>query len=397
MAENKKSIYISIDPELRDVLIEEGGGDAYKCYTCGKCASICPWFLVGTYEFPVFRFSFETLMGMIASSEDKDTLASEIDRIYRCVGCEACVEQCPLAVHTPDILRAARRLLVEASSYPETLKSIVQKINNVGNPQGEPREQRAEWSKACGVKTFEPNMEYLYNPCCLPAYDSRARAVAAATAGILQKAGITFGVIGESENCCGEAIRRVGAEKTFQQVAKANIASYQKNGVQRIVFSSPHCLATFRKEYPELGGKFETEHITQLLAVLLSSGRLKAIKPFKKRVVYHDPCTLGRQNNVYDEPRAVLRSVPGLELFEVGEFSRALSVCCGAGSGGLWMDWHKGERIVEVRLDQLLATGAEVIAVACPYCLQMFEETLKARNSTVQVMDVVEILAQSVL
>ncbi|OGC39005.1 hypothetical protein A2Y85_06555 [candidate division WOR-3 bacterium RBG_13_43_14] len=397
MAENKKSIYIEIDPELRDILIEEGAGDAYKCYTCGKCASICPWYQVGTYEFPVFRFSFETLMGIIASSEDKDKLTAEIDRIYRCVGCEACVEQCPLSVHTPNILRAARRLLVEASSYPETLKSIVQKIHNVGNPQGEPRERRGEWAKAAGVAIFDRSMELLYNPCCLPAYDSRARSVAQATAGLLKKAGIRFGVIGDSESCCGEAIRRVGAEKTYKQVAQANISAYQKAGVQRIVFSSPHCFTAFRQEYPELGGNFETMHITQLLAELMASGKIAAQRPFVKRVVYHDPCTLGRQNNIYDEPRAVLQNIPGLELFEVEEFSRSLSVCCGAGSGGLWMDWHKGERIVDVRLDQLLATGAEIIAVACPYCLQMFEETLKARNSDVLVMDITEILGQSVL
>ncbi len=397
MAENKKATYINIEPELRDILIEEGAGDAYKCYTCGKCASICPWFEVGTYKFPVFRFSNETLMGIIASSEDKDVLTAEIDRIYRCVGCEACVEQCPLGVRTPDILRAARRLLVEASSYPETLKSIVQKINNVGNPQGEPRERRGEWAKTVGVEIFTPAMDILYNPCCLPAYDSRAQAVARATTGLLKKAGIRFGILGEAESCCGEAIRQVGAEKTFQQVAKANIAAYIQAGVNRIVFTSPHCFTTFKNEYIELGGNFETVHITQLLADMIVSGKIKPLRPFEKKVVYHDPCTLGRQNDVYEEPRAVLGGVPGLELLEVDEFSRGLSVCCGAGSGGLWMDWHKGERIVDVRLDQLLATGAEAIAVACPYCLQMFEETLKARNSDVPVMDVAEILAQSVL
>ena len=397
MAENKKEIYINIDPELRDVLIEEGAGDAYKCYTCGKCASVCPWYQVGTYEFPVFRFSFETLMGMIASSEDKETLALEIDRIYHCVGCEACVEQCPLGVHTPNILRAARRLLVDASSYPETLKSIVQKINNVGNPQGEPRERRSEWAKASGVKRFEASMDFLYNPCCLPAYDNRAQAVARATAGLLLKTDIKFGIIGEAESCCGEAIRRAGAEKTFQQVARVNITAYKQAGVKRSVFSSPHCFTTFKKEYIELGGDFETLHITQLLADMIDSGKIKKIRPFERKVVYHDPCTLGRQNNIYDEPRAVLKSIPGLELLEVEGFSRSLSVCCGAGSGGLWMDWHKGERIVDVRLEQLLATGAQIIAVACPYCLQMFEETLKSYNSDIQVMDIAEILAQSVL
>ncbi len=394
---NNKNILIEeINSEIRDVLLEEGAEGIYKCYQCGKCASICPWFQVGTYDFPVYRFSLEAAMGLVASSEDKDELTKEIDKIYRCVGCEACLEQCPHGIDTPRILRAARRLLVDFGSYPETLKSVVQKIHNAGNPFGEAREKRADWTKEIDTPEFREGMEFLYFPCCLPAYDTRNQNIALATSKILQKSGISFGILGNREFCCGEAIRRVGAEKVFSEVCNANIKEFSQSGVKKVLVSSPHCLTTFKDEYPEFGSDFETFHITQLLSKLLDEGKLKPQKEFKKKVVFHDPCTLGRKNNIYEEPRNILKNIPGLELLEVENFNRNLSVCCGAGSGGLWMEWDKDERIVNVRLEQLIDTGADIIAVACPYCLQMFEETLKSMNAEVQVMDISEILVESI-
>ena len=201
--------------------------------------------------------------------------------------------------------------------------------------------------------------------------------------------------MGTKEHCCGEAVRRIGAEQVFKQVCKANIKEFKNSGVKKVLVSSPHCFTTFKNEYPEFGADFEALHITQFLAELIDEGKIIPKKEFNKKVVYHDPCTLGRKNDIYEEPRNILKSIPGLELVEVEEFNRNLSVCCGAGSGGLWMEWDKDERIVNVRLKQLIETGADVIAVACPYCLQMFEETLKSMNSEIQVMDVTEILYES--
>jgi Fe-S oxidoreductase len=356
---------------------------------------VCPWFQVGTYEFLVFRFPLETVLGLIASSEEKEELAKDVDKIYRCVGCEACVEQCPLGVKIPDILRSARRILVDFGSYPETLKSVVQKVRNVGNPLGEPRENRGDWAKELNVNTYSPDMELLYFPCCVPAYDARIQKMAKSTALILQKSGISFGILGDKESCCGEAIRRAGAEKVFTEAARSNINVFEEAGVRQVLVSSPHCYVTFKNEYPDLGARFEPLHTTQYLWQLIDEGRIRPDKEFKKKVVYHDPCTLGRQSGIYEEPRKILKSIPGLELLEVEEFSRNLSVCCGAGSGGLWIDWPVGERMADIRIKQLVDTGAEVIAVACPYCLQMFEETVKSMNLDIPVMDVTEILCEA--
>jgi Fe-S oxidoreductase len=392
---NPKSLADEINPEIREALVEMGAEDIFKCYQCGKCASVCPWFQVGTYDFPIFRLAVEAAMGMMAASEDKDELAREVDKIYRCVGCEACMDQCPHGVNIPDIFRAGRRLLVDFGSYPDALKGIVQKIHNVGNPLGEPREKRRDWASELDVPAFETGMDYLYFACCIPSYDPRLKSVAQATAKVLKAAGVSFGILGSKERCCGEAIRRIGAESVFDEVRQANTAAFREAGVKSVVVSSPHCYSSFLKDYPETDADFEVTHISQVLARLIQDGRLKPVKPFEKKVVYHDPCVLGRQNGIYDEPRQVLRSVPGLDLLEVEDFCRNLSVCCGAGSGGLWMEWEKTERIAAVRVKQLADTGADVIAVACPYCLQMIEETAKSMQIDIPVMDITEILLEA--
>lgn len=393
----KKNIADRINLEIRDVLIEMGAEGIYKCYQCGKCSSTCPWFLVGTYDFPIFRLSLEAALGMIASSEDKDELAEEVDKIYRCVGCEACLDQCPHGIDIPKIFRAGRRLLVDFGSYPEALKSIVRKVHDVGNPLGEPREKRRDWAAELNVPDFHSDMEFLYFPCCVPSYDARVRTVAQATARLLQESGTSFGVLCSRVSCCGEAVRRIGAEKVFEECAGANTSAFADAGVAKVLVSSPHCYTSFKNDYPAFGAHIEVLHVSQHFASLIEEGRIRPEKRFEKKVVYHDPCALGRQNGVYDEPRSVLSSIPGLELLEVEDFNRSLSVCCGAGSGGLWMEWEKDERIAGVRVKQLVDTGADVIAVACPYCLQMIEETLKSMGKDIPVMDVAEILAESCL
>jgi len=391
----KRTLTDQLNPEIREFLVEMGAEDIFKCYQCGKCSSVCPWFQVGTYDFPVYRFPLEAALGMMASSEDKDELLAEVDRIYRCVGCEACVNQCPHGVKITSILRAARRILVEYGSYPEALKDTVGRIRDTGNPTGDPAEKRLGWAKDLGVPAFEPGMDYLYFSCCISSYDQRIKEVSSAIARVLKTAGVSFGLLASADRCCSEAIRRVGAEEVFLENSASNIQAFSGAGVTRVLVNSPHCYTTFKNEYPEQGARFETVHTTQLLAGLIAEGKIKPAGEFAKKVVYHDPCALGRQNGIYDEPREVLRSIPGLELLEVPNFNREFSVCCGAGSGALWTEWEKDERIAAVRLEQLAATGADVIAVACPYCQQMLEETVKSMGMEIEVMDVAEILAAS--
>jgi Fe-S oxidoreductase len=238
-------------------------------------------------------------------------------------------------------------------------------------------------------------MEYLYFPGCYLCYDPRSKKVAKATATILNKAGTDYGILGSKENCCGESIRKTGDEALFKRLARENIKAFVDNGVKKIVVSSPHCLHTFKNEYPDFRVNFEVIHMTQLLFQLIQEGKLEFTKEYKKKVAYHDPCYLGRHNGIFEEPRGILSKVPGLELKELPE-SRIDSLCCGGGGGRVWMETQKGERFSDLRMEQALAVGAEVLVTACPYCITMFEDSRLTLNATekIEVKDITEIVQE---
>jgi len=384
---------IAPDWDIRDAILDAGGAEAYKCYQCGKCMAVCPWSHIDAVDFPVYRTPQAVRYGAIMNSEDVDEIEREVEEIFRCVGCEACTSSCPHEISLPRIMRSIRRILVEFGSCPSELADAAARIHSSGNPFGEPREKRADYAGEIGVPRFEPEMDFLYMPCCVPAYDPRARQVAVATLKVLKVAEVSFGTLDDAVQCCGEAIRRAGAEDVFQTVAGANVAALEAAGVRRVVASSPHCSSSLKTEYRELGATFEIVHQTQLLFELVSNGRLEPRVELGRRVAYHDPCTLGRLSGVYDEPREVLRSIPGLELIEIPTYSREFSVCCGGGSGGMWLERPKGERLSDCRVQQAVEAGAEILAVACPYCLQMFEDSVKTLDLDLEVFDVAELVA----
>ena len=239
-------------------------------------------------------------------------------------------------------------------------------------------------------------MEVLYFPCCLPCYDAQLTGIARAVSGILQKAGVDFGILGVNEVCCGEAIRKAGNETLFQSLAQKNIENFHESGVQKIVVSSPHCYHTFINEYPELDGKFEVMHSTQYILGLIKEEKIKFTKELGKKVIYHDPCYLGRHNDVYDEPREVLKSIPGVELIEFRD-NRESSICCGGGSGRVWMETKKGERLSDIRIEQAIELGADVLAVACPYCMSMFKDSQLTvdKGDTIEIKDISELVLEA--
>ncbi|MGD9197313.1 MAG: (Fe-S)-binding protein, partial [Desulfobacterales bacterium] len=267
----------------------------------------------------------------------------------------------------------------------------------------EKRENRANWAEGMSVKPFSEGMEVLYFSGCYLSYDPRLKKVAAATAQILNKAGVDFGILGTQESCCGESIRKTGDEALFKRLAKENIKTFVDNGVKKILVSSPHCYHTFIKEYPEFRVNFEVVHISQYICELIDAGRLELSKAYGKKVTYHDPCYLGRHNGVYDEPRDVLKKIPGLELSEMPE-ARENSLCCGGGGGRIWMETPKEERFSDLRLEQATGVGAEVLATCCPYCISHFEESRlaltdsesqeAANGSVIEIKDITEIIQE---
>ena len=368
-------------------MTKESGGEAVKyCFQCGKCDTVCPWNRVTIFS--MRKLIREATFGL------SDLRREEI---WRCTTCGLCPEQCPRDVKQIDDMVALRRVATNYRAYPRPIRMVSAGLAEQGNPIGELRSGRADWAEGLDVKTFTEGTEILYFPGCYLCYDTRLKKVAAATANILNKAGVDFGILGEKENCCGESIRKTGNEQLFKRLARENIKTFIENGVKKILVSSPHCYHTFKNEYPEFKVNFEVVHISQYLFQLINDGRLKPTKEYGKKVTYHDPCYLGRHNRIFDEPREVLKKIPGLELSEMAE-SREDSLCCGMGGGRIWLETPISERFSNIRLQQAIGVGAEVLATSCPYCITQFEDTrLTLKDSEViQIKDITEILQEVV-
>jgi Fe-S oxidoreductase len=322
----------------------------------------------------------------------------ETEDIWLCTTCGRCPQQCPRDVKQIESGVALRRVATQYEVYAKgasAIRSVKSGLNAQGNPFGEAREKRAAWADGLDVKSFAEGMDVLYFPCCYSSYDPRLKKGARATATILNQAGVNFGILGSKENCCGESIRKTGDEDLFKRLARENIKTFVDHGVNKIVVSSPHCYHTFKNEYAQFRVNFEVVHISQYLFELVRAGRLEFKKDFAKKVTYHDPCYLGRHNGVYDQPRAVLNTIPGLQLNEMAE-AQSDSLCCGGGGGRVWMETQKGERFSDQRIEQAMSVGAEVLATACPYCITMLEDSRKTMDATekIEVKDITEIVQE---
>jgi len=368
--------------------IKASGGEAFKrCFQCGLCDTVCPWNRVR--NFSMRKLVREATFGLTEiESED----------IWLCTTCGRCPQQCPRDVKQIESGVSLRRIATEYGVFPAPVKPV-RTINaglvGQGNPFGEDREKRAAWAEGLSVKPFTEGVEILYFPGCYLSYDPRLKKVARATANILNLAGVDFGILGPKENCCGESIRKTGDEELFKRLAKENIKTFIDNGVKKILVSSPHCYHTFKNEYPEFRVNFDVVHISQFLFELVNEGRLQLKKDYRKKVTYHDPCYLGRHNGIYDEPRGVLKKIPGLELNEMVE-SSSDSLCCGGGGGRVWMETQKGERFSDLRIEQALGVGAEVLATSCPYCITMLEDSRLTMDvlEKIEVKDITEIIQE---
>jgi Fe-S oxidoreductase len=262
-----------------------------------------------------------------------------------------------------------------------------------GNPWSGDQDKRNDWAKG-RYPLYTPDKEYLFWSCCTVCYDPRNTRLARATAELLNASGLSWGMPSVDVNCCGESLKKVGDLELFERLKSNNLQYFKSQGVSKIITVSPHCLASFRKDY---GEDYEVLHFSELMAQLTKEGKLTPKKNFGGvKVTYHDPCYLGRHSGVYDAPRDVLRSLPGVEFVEMGR-SREQSMCCGGGGGGLWMEKAKGERLSDLRIEEALATGASVLATACPYCITMFEDSVRTLNADdqIKIKDVTELFLES--
>jgi Fe-S oxidoreductase len=411
--------------------------DFSTCTECGRCQSQCPAWNTDKPLSPKLLImglrdhAFAKAPYVLAAEEARGGLPADVlaeaarplvgtaeehgvihpDVLWSCTSCGACVQQCPVDIEHVDHIMDMRRyqVLVE-SQFPNELNGLFKNLESKGNPWGMNATTRNAWIAEVdfpvrvvgqdGGETIPDDVEWLLWVGCAGAFDDRAKRTIKATAELLHIAGIEYVVLGDGETCTGDPARRSGNEFLFQMLAQANVEVLNTIGAKKIVTTCPHCLNTLGREYPQLGGHYEVVHHTQLLNRLVRDGKLTPISRVDEKVVYHDPCYLGRHNKVYEPPRDLLGALPGLQLAEAPR-NREQSFCCGAGGARMWMEERIGTRVNETRTTELLATGAAQVATGCPFCRVMISDGVtKAQQdggaAGVEVTDVAQLLLKAV-
>lgn len=391
--------------------------DAYTCTECGRCTDNCPaWHT----EKPLSPREIVVKLRHYASSEGKELLngnssngkeAQTIpgpewvteEELWACTSCNACVEQCPLFIDQMGKIMEMRRYLTLEGRLTGTAVKTLQKLQTQGNPWGFSEGDRAKWISGYeGVNVIGENgiedasaFEYIYWMGCYGGYDPRGQKIAQSIVSLLTQAGVNFAVLGPMESCTGDPARRLGEEALYQMLATQNIETLNGLKVKKVIANCPHCFNTIKNEYPQFGGNYQVINHTQLLNDLVKQGRLKPTKEINKDVAYHDPCYLGRYNRVFDEPRELLQSIPGLKLIELDR-RREKSFCCGAGGGKIWME-EDAPRVNWNRFEEVESKNPDTLAVACYFCDTMFEDASKhAGNDKIEIKDISVILRESV-
>jgi Fe-S oxidoreductase len=397
--------------------------DGYTCTECGRCSDNCPALATGKPLDPqkiVLDIRDQLLregpklLGAKTNGATKPNgdgakvettppahwVDSKPDELWACTTCAACVEACPVTIeHIDKIVDMRRYLTLMEGAAPAEAQRAMTNIERAGNPWGEPRAIRGDWAQGLDIPTLEqkPDAEYVYFVGCAGSYDRRNQRVARALATILKAANVSFAILGAAETCNGDPARRLGNEYLYQLQAQQNIETLNALVTKKVITSCPHCFNTIANEYPQLGGNYEVVHALPLVQKLIAEKRITLNADGKDVVAYHDPCYLGRHNGIYDEPRAVLDAIPGVERKEIEPHHRERGFCCGAGGGRMWMEEKMGQRVNHRRIEQLTManTGATKVASGCPYCLIMLEEGVGAKGIAEQVkpVDVLELVA----
>lgn len=365
--------------------------DLFACIQCGKCTGGCPVAMKT-------RLNPRSMIYRLLVADNGFNLEG-YEELWDCTTCSTCSTRCPKQVNPMEMLIALRSYIVERGRVHPNVKTALESTFRYGNPLTMPREDRAAWVGDSPVKNYEEGSEYLYFVGCTPSYDPRVQQIARSLIRLLTRAEVNFGILGEAESCCGSEVRRLGEAGLFEMMVEENQELFKSLGIHKMITTSPHCFNVFKNDYPKNG--LQVEHYTQLLSGLLdqnggaAGGHLSFTGSVEAAVTYHDPCYLGKHNQIFDEPRKVLQSIPGLRLVEMDR-SREKSLCCEGGGGRMWLEGtNPGVRLAQSRIKEALETGAEILATACPFCLLTLEEAVKHLNAEdkIRVMDIAEIAA----
>jgi Fe-S oxidoreductase/nitrate reductase gamma subunit len=386
--------------------------DSYSCTECGRCSDNCPASNTGKPLQPrllIHDIKLNLLKNgplLVSKGEPVQPLIGEQhggsvseEVLWECTTCGACMEVCPVFIeHIPKIVKMRRNLVEMKSKFPHELHNFFENIEGRSNPWGIAPEKRASWIQEAGASLFEPGKtEYLFYVGCAGSLDSRSKQVTLATTKILNAAGVSWGVLGKDELCCGDSLRRLGNEFVFEDIAKKNVKLFQDKGIKKIITQCPHCFSTMSNDYLQYGAEIEVWHHTEFINDLIEQGKLKLNgNSALGKVVFHDSCYLGRYNSIYDEPRKAVASVTGQAPAEMDK-NKQRAFCCGGGGGRMWLEETVGERIYVARTEQALKQEPNTICTCCPYCMTMFEDGLKDKKAEdkVKVMDLSEIVASA--
>jgi len=360
----------------------------FACIQCGKCTGGCP------VSFKTALNIREVIYRLLISGNGFEL--DGFEELWDCTTCNTCTSRCPKEVNPMEVMIGLRSAVVEGGRIPNTVKVALQSVFAQGNPLTFSREDRDAWVGDLPVRRLgaEPGAEYLYFVGCTPSYDPRIQKVTRTLVRAFDQAGVEFGILGQEESCCGSEVRRLGEAGLFEMLVEENLELWKGYGVKKIVTTSPHCYNTLKKDYPQ--GALELLHYTELIAQLLDEGRLTFQGRVEKTVTYHDPCYLGKHNNIFDAPRSILKRIPGLKLVEMDR-SRERSLCCEGGGGRMWLEGtNTEERLAHQRVQEAIDTGAEILATACPFCVLTLEDAVKIRGleDRIRVMDIMELVAQ---
>jgi Fe-S oxidoreductase len=399
-------------------LLHSEFADFFLCIGCRVCAASCPPYLSGKPLSPrnlvsnLKKYLPQVGPGLLegeappfpnGASEAPPDGEIEEDAVWACTTCHACLTVCPLELRHTDAIMGLRRNLAMIATSNRNSRAIRNPLKNVelrGHPWTGINLHREEWTAGLDVAIMADHaqgVDLLYWVGCTPSLDDRGAKVARATAALMKRAGIKFAILGREERCCGEPCRRLGNEYLFELQAKKNVVMLKRYEVRKIVASCPHCYSMLKNEYPRFGGEYEVIHHTELFDGLFRERRLRVDRGTGKgseAVTYHDPCCLGRDNGVYEPPRQLLRAVAG-KVREMDR-NRENSFCCGGGGGRIWLEENIGQRISEIRIEEAIRTGAGTIATACPFCLLMFEDAIKAKGLELKAVDMAELLEEAV-